>query len=484
MNTNKVPTKMVEKHKKILKENTDEYQSKCCNNSKCTCTSFLWKGVNVDLGSSDEGMYGEIREKSLRNVFRIMSKYGMDENSILLDIGSGRGVPNIVASYQLGIFSSIGIELDEKAYCLSLSNVLYTLDNQIQKYTEYSMENNANNNNKAKLNETQEKNVRSRGNNNLEFNEIFLKEKTHKHKDNSATNFEEKLRRRIGFFRGDATSLDKIEPVSHIYSFDAAIPAWMVKKFVDLFNESTTSFCYVSYKKDLIESLGLKGIKLSGISTQMAGSGEGRMCWLYVKENWQNIKKKCDFLIKEKYLTKVVLSINKLSNVRNLEGIVQVTCLDINKQKQLINDTLNEWYNSRKSRKECIAERKLMNQRHRILKQLFIQEKQNKLNINQLTLKCVGVVVTKSDSKVRNNATKTQKTKSSTPISKSTSKISRHPNKNEDSSNITIDSVSVSKSEQKIQKCDEKVKEKKPLAHNGLRNTRKQNISTKTTIGK
>ncbi|OII76277.1 hypothetical protein cand_006750 [Cryptosporidium andersoni] len=483
MNTNKIPTKVVGKHKKVLKESTNEYQSKCCNSSKCTCTSFLWKGVNVDLGSSDEGMYGETREKSLRNVFRIMSKYGMDENSILLDIGSGRGVPNIVASYQLGIFSSIGIELDEKAYCLSLSNVLYTLNDQIQKYTEYSMENNANNN-KAKLNETQEKNARNCVNDNLEFNEIFLKEKIYKHKDNSATNFEEKLRRRIGFFRGDATSLDKMEPVSHIYSFDAAMPAWMVKKFVDLFNESTTSFCYVSYRKDLIESLGLRGIKLHGISTQMAGSGEGRMCWLYVKENWQDIKKKCDFLIKEKYFTEVILSINKLSNVKNLESIIQITCLDINKQKQLINDALSEWYNSRKSRKECIAERKLMNQRHKILKQLFIQEKQNKLNINQLTLKDVGIVVTKSDSKVRNNTTRIQKMKPSTPVSKSTSKILRHPNKNEDSSNISIDSVSVSKSEQKIQKCDEKVKEKKSLAHNDLQNTRKQNISKKTTIAK
>lgn len=356
---------------KIQVKESQVRTKKCCKEVKCKCTSFLWRGVNVDLGSSDEGMYGETREKGLRNIFHKMSNYGFDETAVLLDIGSGRGVPNIVASYQNLPFSSVGVELDEKAYYLSLSNLLYVLENDL----------NIKNANILKEN--------------VSINEHpdSLKKKTIFPKN------------RIGFFKADATSLDTFEPVTHVYSFDAAMPIWMVKKFVDLFNISKTTYCYVSYRKDLVETLGLDGKKTHGISTQMMGSGEGRMCWLYLKDDWEKIK-----IFSKKYIidnykkTPCFSNIekHKLSKISNLHQIIEFSTLSIHTQKLIIENALDEWFKTRKSRKDCLLERKIMNQRHKELKKLFNEEKLRKENQYQLTLEDFGVS-TKPNTEIKND---------------------------------------------------------------------------------
>ncbi|KAK6588099.1 hypothetical protein RS030_7978 [Cryptosporidium xiaoi] len=349
---------------KINVKVNDTYINKCCNKTKCLCVSFLWKGVNVNLGSSDEGMYGETREKSLRTVFKIMSKYGLDEHSILFDIGSGRGAPNIVASFQNQIFSSIGIELDKNPYYLSLSNVMHTLENCENSIKTENSKVNLKNNTKETGNEP---------------DLIYPKN-------------------RIGFIRGDATTLNSFEPVTHIYSFDAAMPVWMVKRFVDLFNKSRTTYCYLSYRKDLIEVLDLDGIRVHGISTQMMGSGEGRMCWLYLKNNWKEIRKFSMNNISNTFNIKQINSEPKnlkLSKVTSLYKIVEITTLSIATQKSLISDSLNEWFNNRKSRRECISERRAMNQWHKELKQSYISKRlsKEKESSTQLTLEDMGISV-------------------------------------------------------------------------------------------
>ncbi|KAH8739470.1 hypothetical protein FG386_000442 [Cryptosporidium ryanae] len=353
--------------------------NKCCNKVKCLCVSFLWKGVNVNLGSSDEGMYGETREKSLRTIFKIMSKYGLDENSIFCDIGSGRGAPSIVASFQNQIFSSIGIELDENPYYLSLSNVMHTLENY------------------ENLLKT-------------EISKVIIEN------NRKEARYKQDLiypKNRIGFIRGDATVLNSFEPVTHIYSFDAAMPIWMVKKFVDLFNASKTTYCYLSYRKDLVEVLNLDGTRIHGISTQMMGSGEGRMCWLYLKKNWEEIRKFSIDHISETFNVKMINSEPKnlrLSKTNSLYKIVEITMLSITTQKSIISNSLDEWFNNRKSRRECISERKAMNQWHKELKQSFLSGKlsKEKESSTQLTLEDMGISI---DSKIRSPNSNSRKHK-------------------------------------------------------------------------
>lgn len=331
----------------------------CCNKTRCACISFLWRGVNVDLGTSDEGMYGEIREKGLKKIFSKMSKYGMDKSSILLDIGSGRGVPNIVASFQNNLFSSIGIELDENAFFLSLSNHLHILESSEEK----------------------------------------IENSDHGCSNNQSTSTHSETNRKpnIGFFKGDATSLETFEPVTHIYSFDAAMPVWMVKRFANLFNMSNTTYCYASYRKDLIETLGLKAERVHGISTQMTGSGEGRMCWLYLKSNWKEIRDHARLYINDKYTIRKSSESFDIKNPTNIDEIIRFSICNSSTQKSLIHDSLNFWFNNRKSRREYLAERKLMNQRHKELKQSYINERSAKEGASQLTLEDVGV---KSESNI------------------------------------------------------------------------------------
>ncbi|OII73056.1 uncharacterized protein cubi_02287 [Cryptosporidium ubiquitum] len=331
----------------------ESISNNCCNRTKCTCTSFLWRGVNVDLGTSDEGMYGETREKGLRKIFLKMAKYGLDNSSVLLDIGSGRGVPNIVASFQNNLFSSIGIELDEKAFFLSLSNHLHILESKEKVVADPTIENS---------------NVYS----------VHTNSKVNK-------------KINIGFFKGDATILETFEPVTHIYSFDAAMPIWMIKKFVDLFNMSKTTYCYVSYRKDLIETLSIKAKRIHGIPTQMMGSGEGRMCWLYLKNDWKEIKNYAMLQIEDKYTKTKNIELFDLTKLTNIDEIIRFSICNSNIQMDLINSTLNYWFNNRKSRKECLKERKIMNERHKELKQLYIREKLIKNDALQLTLEDVGV---------------------------------------------------------------------------------------------
>lgn len=346
--------------------------NKCCNKTKCSCTSFLWKGVNMDLGTSDEGMYGETREKGLRKIFLKMAKYGMDNTSILLDIGSGRGVPNIVASFQNSLFSSIGIELDEKAFFLSLSNHLHILESRKNSYENSNIENS---------------NISS------DFTDSKV------NKNNS-----------IGFFKGDATILETFEPVTHIYSFDAAMPIWMIKRFVDLFNVSRTTYCYVSFRKDLVETLDIKAKRIHGISTQMMGSGEGRMCWLYLKNDWKEIKEFAWIQICDKYNNGKSCESFDLTNLTDIDKIIRFSICSSSLQMDLINKTLNFWFNNRKSRRECLTERKIINQRHKELKQLYIQEKLIKNDANQLTLEDVGVKIA-SNTRSNNSNKNTRKNK-------------------------------------------------------------------------
>ncbi|KAK9171985.1 Uncharacterized protein cmbei_6001610 [Cryptosporidium meleagridis] len=346
--------------------------NKCCNKIKCSCTSFLWRGVNMDLGTSDEGMYGETREKGLRKIFLKMAKYGMDNTSILLDIGSGRGVPNIVASFQNNLFSSIGIELDEKAFFLSLSNHLHILESRKKSYENSNIEN------------------------------FSISSDSTDPKANKNIN--------IGFFKGDATILETFEPVTHIYSFDAAMPIWMIKKFVDLFNVSRTTYCYVSFRKDLVETLDIKAKRIHGISTQMMGSGEGRMCWLYLKNDWKEIKEYAWIQICDKFNNGKSCESFDLANLTDIDKIIRFSICSSSLQIDLINKTLNFWFNNRKSRRECLTERKVINQRHKDLKQLYIQEKLIKDHANQLKLEDVGVKMA-SNTRSNNSNKNTRKNK-------------------------------------------------------------------------
>ncbi|CCF75273.1 hypothetical protein BmR1_04g05375 [Babesia microti strain RI] len=96
--------------------------------------SYLFSGTYSNLSTSNEGMYGEIKSNCLYEICQEMIKYGMDESSVILDLGSGRGVPNVFLSTISGAFSSIGIEKCSTAYMISLQTVMNLLNRDLEKY--------------------------------------------------------------------------------------------------------------------------------------------------------------------------------------------------------------------------------------------------------------------------------------------------------------------------------------------------------------
>lgn len=77
------------------------------------------------LATSFEGMYGENRISCMAFLCRLLQQYFfLSESSVFLDIGSGRGLPVAVIAVLAGVHASLGIEVDETAYYLSLQTLI------------------------------------------------------------------------------------------------------------------------------------------------------------------------------------------------------------------------------------------------------------------------------------------------------------------------------------------------------------------------
>eukprot|EP01071_Lankesteria_metandrocarpae_P002695 Lankesteria_metandrocarpae@DN2484_c0_g1_i1.p1 len=191
------------------------------------------------VGTSNEGMYGENRISCLVALCDLLTEHFlMDKESIFVDIGSGRGIPNIVAAVYAGVKSSVGIELDNDVYHSSLDLFLSLMWHS------------------------------------------FCEEAT------KSGNIVDKLPPwGAAFISGDATLFDTLSPATHIYSFDLAMPQYMVWRFVKLFNESETAFVMISFRKDLKSMFSIEAEHLATVSMDMTGSGERHGSFIYVKRS-------------------------------------------------------------------------------------------------------------------------------------------------------------------------------------------------------
>jgi len=217
---------------------------------------FLFSGENWSIGTSDTGMYGECREKSLGNAFDILEKkYALDESSVFMDLGSGRGVPSILAASMTKCLASLGIEMDEKASMLSLQNLKKAHKHRAEERTKNSSS------------------------------------------PSAACSSSSSLHCAFGCM--DGTMCLDWSPVTHMYSFDCCMPLYMIDQFVRVFNHSETCFCFASFRKDLISLFSLDGILAEHVSMQMTGSSEGRQLYIYLKHDWEAVAKRNKEMFRE-----------------------------------------------------------------------------------------------------------------------------------------------------------------------------------------
>ncbi|CDI75901.1 hypothetical protein, conserved [Eimeria praecox] len=81
----------------------------------------------------------------------------------------------------------------------------------------------------------------------------------------------------------DCSRLCSLEGISHVFSFDLAMPPWVMAHTVRLFNESQTSFVFVSFHGDLISSFGLQAVLVTRLSMRMGTSAESHVGFIYQK---------------------------------------------------------------------------------------------------------------------------------------------------------------------------------------------------------
>ncbi|OEH77686.1 hypothetical protein cyc_03935 [Cyclospora cayetanensis] len=153
----------------------------------------LQKKPIMKITTSVEGAYGESSVFSLLKLFYLLnSKFGLTEHSTFLDIGSGSGVPSFTAA-AFGCPYSLGFELDSTVYSISIINQLSLVDL-------------------------------------LLLQQLCLS--THVNQEGLEANIEEALLRVF-----DCSRLLSLEGISHVFSFDLAMPPWIIGHIVQLFNQ-------------------------------------------------------------------------------------------------------------------------------------------------------------------------------------------------------------------------------------------------------
>ncbi|KAF4674742.1 hypothetical protein FOL47_008792 [Perkinsus chesapeaki] len=226
--------------------------------SICSNTGFLdylWRGEYNTIATSSMSTYGENTRGSMLKLFNVLkADYGLDNTSVFLDIGSGRGIPSLLAALIVpGIKASLGVEFDKNVYFLSLLHHFETLQ-EVHGLGSGT-------------------NGRSTGNESTP--------PTQSEMTTSLTLNTQPLN--IHFKLMNAAHLTQFEPVTHIYTFDLAMPPDYIAHFVKLFNQSTTCRVYVSYRSDLVSSFGMKATLCEKILMTMTTSSEDHTAYVYVR---------------------------------------------------------------------------------------------------------------------------------------------------------------------------------------------------------
>ncbi|EER14764.1 hypothetical protein Pmar_PMAR015296 [Perkinsus marinus ATCC 50983] len=203
--------------------------------------------------------YGENTRGSMLKLFAIlMADYGLDSSSVFLDIGSGRGIPSLLAALIVpGIKASVGVEFDKNVYAtakhfLSLLHHFETLQE-----------------------------VHGLGSGPPATGRGCGQESTPAQSETAAAPLVLNTQPlNIHFKLMNAADLTQFDPVTHIYSFDLAMPPNFIAHFVHLFNQSISCRVYVSYRSDLVSSFGLKATICEKVLMTMTTSSEDHTAYV------------------------------------------------------------------------------------------------------------------------------------------------------------------------------------------------------------
>ncbi|CDJ49446.1 hypothetical protein, conserved [Eimeria brunetti] len=247
----------------------------------------LQKKPIMKITTSVEGAYGESSVSSLFKLFSLLNKhYGLNEHSTFLDIGRlmvllsvlnhfgdmmlqacGSGVPSLAAA-AFGCTFTLGLELDSNVYSISVIN--HFLCQPVGTSPSGTGQ--------------PDSSLAPRGHGQLDASASAAVVAAAAGAGHAERHL---LETTFGFNASfcvfDCSRLSSLEGISHVFSFDLAMPPWVMAHTVRLFNQSKTTSVFVSFHGDLISSFGMQAVLASRLSMRMGTSAESHVGFIYQK---------------------------------------------------------------------------------------------------------------------------------------------------------------------------------------------------------
>jgi hypothetical protein len=202
------------------------------------CTGTL--GGNGTTGA----IYGELTMGSMQKIINLMiEKCELNNQSRFIDVGSGLGKPNFHAAQDPQCRLSVGVELEDIRWQLSMYNLKSTLP--------------------------QTERGKSVG-------EIL-----------TTVDKDTPLLSGVNFMVGDIDDAASTDPFTHIYMYDLGFPPPLQRNIANKFNNSQYAQYLVSYRppRRVIDEYGYDVEHIAQMTTSMHGSGENHMAYFYKRKS-------------------------------------------------------------------------------------------------------------------------------------------------------------------------------------------------------
>lgn len=201
-------------------------------------------GGNADSGA----IYGELTAGSMQKVINVLTdQCNLNHKSRFIDVGAGLGKPNLHAAQDPGCRISIGVELMELRWKLSmivLDKFLPHVDNDLKHQPRMES---------VKV---------------AELDTL-------------------PLHGGVNFVCGDIDDAETLDPFTHVYMYDLGFPPPLQQSIARKFNNSIHCEYLISYrpKERVISEYGYKVEFITSLNTRMHGSGENHMAYIYKRIN-------------------------------------------------------------------------------------------------------------------------------------------------------------------------------------------------------
>lgn len=240
---------------------------------------IIRKVTGVLGGNGSTGaIYGELTLRALQRVYNIMTeKCNLTKSSRMIDVGAGLGKPNFHAAQDPAVRLSLGMELEDIRWNLSMHNLEHFL-----KHVEDDI---ATDGDSVASLPVPTSSAAAKGKKNK--TKAVVEVEAEPVVEAKSSKKEGTLNGGVNFVLNDIDNAHSLDPFTHIYMFDLGFPPPLQKSIAKKFNNSVHAECLVSYRppRRVIKEYGYAVTFVDQVLCSMHGSGEGHTAYIYMRAN-------------------------------------------------------------------------------------------------------------------------------------------------------------------------------------------------------